>query len=261
VRDKRENPGTIIAAATVMTSVDHLQRRRRAPVAIIAEMLRSLGWFYGLALALAIAALAGFAGLAEGTLHHEAASFNRSVLAAIHASVPLGLRPAMLAITDIGSVYGIAAVGGAMIVWLARTRRVVDAVTCAVAIGGAGVLSLLLKAFFREPRPTVFTPLTVAHGFSFPSGHSLESFCLYGFIAVWLVLSRPRAAYRWLAAVACIIVPLAVAFSRMYLGVHWPTDVSAGILVAVAWLAACFAGREWFRRRTLAAQRGASPIS
>jgi membrane-associated phospholipid phosphatase len=244
-----------------MTSEEHaipsqslLRRLARQALRVIVGMARALGWFYGVALAAAALALWAFEELAEHVLRRQADAMNRAILSDIHELAPLRWKPAMLAITDIGSFYGITAVGGVLILWLLRTRRTIDAVTCFVAMSGGGILSLVLKRLFREPRPTVFTPMTVAHGFSFPSGHSLESFCLYGFIAVWLLMQRPAGIGRWTAALFCLLVPLVVAFSRMFLGVHWPTDVTAGILVAVAWLAVCFSARQWYRDRMLRRQ-------
>ncbi|MDB5100025.1 MAG: hypothetical protein JWM80_4446, partial [Cyanobacteria bacterium RYN_339] len=131
-------------------------------------------------------------------------------------------------------------IGGLM---FAKGRREDAVLLWATMAGGAG-LTAGIKHAFHEVRPALFHPLVQETGFSFPSGHATLSFCLFGFLAVWLVLEAPRKLISWVAALACVGLAGAIALSRVYLGVHWPSDVVAGMLVATTWVAAMAAARQ-----------------
>jgi undecaprenyl-diphosphatase len=118
-----------------------------------------------------------------------------------------------------------------------------------VAVLGAFLSSELLKLLFHRVRPEPFFAVYAPQTFSFPSGHSLVSPCFYGVLAA-IVASRlrPPAARAAVWASAAVLAAL-IGCSRIYLGVHYPSDVLAGYAVAVAWAAGLFAAIEW-RRRT-----------
>ena len=110
-----------------------------------------------------------------------------------------------------------------------------------VAIGGGELLIIGLKALFHRPRPSeVFAGL----GYSFPSGHSFFAVTLYGMMAYWLTRATPARRWVWVPAVLLI---LAIGFSRIYLGVHYASDVLAGFCVGLPWLWACLALPTAFR--------------
>ena len=102
---------------------------------------------------------------------------------------------------------------------------------------------------FALSRPEVFEPLYTVSSFSFPSGHSLISFCLWGFAGAWYLLNDPARPRRWIVMLLCLALAALIAVSRLYIGVHWPTDVVAGMLLATFWVTVCLAGREWFLKR------------
>ena len=109
---------------------------------------------------------------------------------------------------------------------------------CAVP-GGMGLNTLLKLAFHRE-RPTLSGLSAALHTYSFPSGHALAATVVYGVVAVYAV-SRFHSVWARTAilAAAALVIAL-VAFSRVYLGVHFLTDVIAATIEGVAWLALCF---------------------
>lgn len=117
-------------------------------------------------------------------------------------------------------------------------------VTCVVG----GLLNLQLKAFFARARPDLAEALRDAHGYSFPSGHAMGSTVVFGAFAylAFRILTnwRPRAA----ALAFCCSMILAICASRIYLGVHWISDVAAGIAAGLIWLAAATVAYEAFRR-------------
>ncbi len=116
-----------------------------------------------------------------------------------------------------------------VLLWL-RSRRDL-ALLFAVSVGGAALANEGIKRLFRRPRPDLFAPLAREIGYSFPSGHTTTAGALYGLAAVLLV----RSGHRTSAALLLFWV-LLVGFSRIYLAVHWPSDVLGSLLFSSAWL-------------------------
>jgi len=104
------------------------------------------------------------------------------------------------------------------------------AVELLLAMGGGVALNELMKAYFHRDRPT--TALIYQYGLSFPSGHAMMGMCLYGCLA-WLAVQHGR---HWGLAVALVCFSLSIGLTRVYLHVHYPTDVVAGFAGGAAWL-------------------------
>ena len=209
-------------------------------------MLERLARTYLLS-ALALAGLAAaFGQVAAKALAHHAGGRNEGWLRALHAHATPALDTLALACAAIGSELGILAVAGLAYAVLLRRGRRADAIALVAAVAGGVVWTVALKAAFQNPRPALFPQLVSEPSYSFPSGHTTLSACLYGFLAIWLVLTGPRSAGRWLAASGLMALAALVGVSRVYLGVHWPTDVLAGWLVAAGWLVVVFTLRARF---------------
>jgi membrane-associated phospholipid phosphatase len=220
------------------------ERRSRFRRVIEQVTLLELG-----ALAIGIVSIVLFGLLARAVMHDEVMRFNRDTLLAIHTYATPTLDSVAMALTQLGSVPAVIVIG-AIVGWLLRRAgRRIDVWALVAVLGGGGILSITLKSVFGLDRPDVFQPLYHPMGQSFPSGHSLISYCLYGYIAVWLVASNLRNPLRWLGAIACIVLATTIALTRLYIGVHWPSDILAGLLVATFWLTACFIGRQIARTR------------
>jgi undecaprenyl-diphosphatase len=97
------------------------------------------------------------------------------------------------------------------------------------------VLTTVLKSVFQRARPELFDSGYHASFYSFPSGHATVAVGLYGMLTVVLAY-RLQGTARWAVAVSGILVVLLIGISRLYLGVHYPTDVVAGYLAALLWL-------------------------
>jgi membrane-associated phospholipid phosphatase len=117
-------------------------------------------------------------------------------------------------------------------------------VTCVLG----GLMNLELKRFFARARPDLAEALRRAHGYSFPSGHAMGSTIAFGAMAylAFRVLKRWR--YRAAAIALAGTIILSISFSRIYLGVHWVSDVGAGIAVGLVWLLIATVAYETFRR-------------
>lgn len=139
-----------------------------------------------------------------------------------------------------------------------RSRRV-SAILFTSSVVGGGVLELLLKLAYRRPRPDLLPPLIKASSYSFPSGHATLSTVFFGGLAaVVFHLTRRRAA-RVAAVAGAAAVVAAVAMSRMVLGVHWLTDVAAGILIGSFWVVVSETATEWAARRSAARRSAPAP--
>jgi membrane-associated phospholipid phosphatase len=150
--------------------------------------------------------------------------------------------------TGNGGFLAIVVAFAALLLW--RRSYVTDALFVLLAFVGAEVITLGMKQGFRRERPFFEDPLATASSFSFPSGHSLVSLAAYGSIAIVVARHAPSrrvaVAVVWLAA-AWI---LAIGFSRLYLGVHFLTDVVAGFAAGAAWLALLYLALEARSRYT-----------
>jgi undecaprenyl-diphosphatase len=113
------------------------------------------------------------------------------------------------------------------------------------ALAGGEVLNFLLKGLFARPRPSFSDPLATALYFSFPSGHATMSLIAYGLIAYFLYLRLPRAWMRVLTTSGLILLVMLIGLSRLYLGVHYFSDVLAGFAVGGLWLSFCITGMNF----------------
>lgn len=144
------------------------------------------------------------------------------------------LTAIMRAMTELGGFWIIAPVVilGA-VVWHRRVHDWFGSATLVVVAVAASVLTDSLKHAFARPRPPMSLRLVQAGGYAFPSGHSLQSAAVYGTLAL-LVASQLPKSRRWMAWLFGTGVAVLVGLSRVYLGVHWSTDVVAGWMVGAA---------------------------
>ena len=114
-----------------------------------------------------------------------------------------------------------------------RLQAYIFALNCA----GGAVFSTGLKLFFGKVRPALWNSAIEEVTYSYPSGHALGSVVLYGFLAYLLGLRLPQ--YKGLIYVSAIALSLSIGFSRLYLGVHWPTDLAGGYIIGFLWTSSC----------------------
>ena len=148
-------------------------------------------------------------------------------------------------------IVGIA-LGGALVGILWRKVRGA-AWTLPIAVVGSGLIIQGIKLLVQRPRPQAvphgFQPLLHETGFSFPSGHSLIAMVVYGLLGYFVLHLFKNRAARLLVRVVTVLVVFSIGASRVYVGVHYPTDVLAGWTAGVPWLVACLGLHEVLARR------------
>ena len=171
-----------------------------------------------------------------------------AIMGFIHAHASPPLTQLALALSWIGSplVLVPTVCFTAVLLWIALLRR--DAALLILGVGGSGALDLALKLHFRRVRPDVPWALATEHSFSFPSGHSVGAVVLYGTLT-YLAWSHLRGLWQRTAVVsAAFLLVAGIGTSRVYLGVHFPTDIAAGYTVGLLWLCPLLAGAEYVAR-------------
>ncbi len=141
---------------------------------------------------------------------------------------------------------GVTTTGGTLVITILTTalvialwrRRHAFAVSAVIAIGGGALMVNLMKGGFGRARPSAETALVaLPHSLSFPSGHSMGSLCLAGVLTYLTLRSGMLRATKVAIVSGLVVWVVAVGMSRVYLGVHWPSDVVASWLLGVGWLA------------------------
>lgn len=137
-----------------------------------------------------------------------------------------------LAVTQTGGTWFVlfATILSAIVIWNSHHKR--DALTLIVGVGGVGIINVLLKIVFQRTRPDLWQPLITEHSYSFPSGHAMASSAL----GLSLIVIFWRTQYRWLVFVTALAYIFFVGLTRLYLGVHYPSDIIAGWCVSFIWI-------------------------
>ena len=119
------------------------------------------------------------------------------------------------------------------------------------AVGGSALLNLVLKNNFQRSRPVFLQAFSVETGFSFPSGHTMISLAFYSIVAYIALNYIKSRNWMILIVVGALVVSVLIGFSRLYLGVHFLTDVLAGWAAGGLWLAVCILGDLWHQHSKL----------
>lgn len=194
--------------------------------------------------AIVVAALAIFAELADEIDTDEGLGRFDDALAATLARqmTPAALQGFHIA-TRLGDTATLTLLGVAVAALLLQRRRWLEACSWSIALAGNALLNVTLKAVFRRVRPLHEHGLVFEQGWSFPSGHASGALVAYGMLAYLLVRATRR---EWHVPIVCATVGLIllVGFSRVFLHVHYFSDVIAGYVSGAAWLTVCIAGSE-----------------
>jgi undecaprenyl-diphosphatase len=168
----------------------------------------------------------------------------------------------MLIVTHLHSTAAVCLYGAVAAFCFAAYRQWRRLVTVVVCVAGGLGMNVLMKLAFRRERPVLEDPLLTLSTFSFPSGHVVGSTLVYGLMVVWVFGRTRHWAWRLLALLGGLAAVATVAFTRMYLGVHYLSDVVAGFAEGVAWLVLCLGALSafWRRRAVRGDGPGAAPM-
>lgn len=174
-----------------------------------------------------------FGSLADEVRDGDTLNFDRSALITIRSMVGSPqLDSVMRVITDFGGVTAIVLITTAIVAFMWRKRMFSRSAVLLLSMGGIATAVTVLKVVFARERPSDVGSILTESSFSFPSGHSMGSMGLA--LAVTLLLWPTK--WRTPVLIGAVVYVLLIGFSRLYLGVHYPTDVAAGWLLGVGWV-------------------------
>lgn len=168
--------------------------------------------------------------LAEDVYQREALGWDIQVMLGVHELSQPWLDELFWLITLTGGPLILLPLG-LIAIYLWRQGKQRRALLFVVSFLGTSLLNSLLKTFFARPRPALFPTRVISPGYSFPSGHAMAAAAFFGMLALFL---WQQGRYGW-ALLAAAWVPV-VAFSRVYLGAHFPSDVLASLALGTIWL-------------------------
>jgi undecaprenyl-diphosphatase len=204
-----------------------------------------------LGLLAAIGALLFFLWLTDEVFEGSTRVFDENIRSAIHQTAAPWLTQLMIFLSFLGSFEFLTCLGILVLIIFRYINWKRAIVLFLITMTGELILSTSLKLFFHRVRPAAFFDYPLPSGYSFPSGHSIGSFCFYGILA-WLITTRLEK--LWLKILIWIFAALLVLFigiSRIYLGVHFPSDVIAGFTSGFIWVFTVAFTDFWLKRRTI----------
>lgn len=201
------------------------------------------------------AILAAMVALHDEIIEPQTRGFDLGIMTAIHSHASPALMHIMFTFTDIGSAGPVFALLAATLAWLLLAHRRRDAAGLVVTVVAALALNQVLKVVFQRQRPTVPWALAHERNFSFPSGHAMMGIVVFGMFAYLLYRHlRSRVASVFDIVVAAVLV-IGIGLSRVYIGVHYPTDILGGWLGGGIWLVSAILAMEALHRLYPAQQR------
>lgn len=201
-------------------------------------------------------ALFAFGKLVEEMLEGDTRAFDEAVLRALRSPTnpadPLGpwwVETAFRDLTSLGSTAVLTVITLAAIGYLLIDGKRAAAVFVLLSIGGGTIVSTLLKNVIARPRPELVAHLVDVRTLSFPSGHAMLSAVTFLTLGALLARLQSRRRLKAYLLTMAVFLSLLVGISRVYLGVHWPTDVLAGWCVGAAWAMLCWLLALWLQHR------------
>ena len=196
---------------------------------------------------IAIAGTALFVELASHVRSGATQAFDDSVMRWMAVHRIEWIERSLLEITSLGTGLVVMVIVAISALFLLATQHRFSAFLLLVASGGGIVLNAILKSSFDRERPRLFEWLTEPSSSSFPSGHAMSSAIVYFTVAYLIARLERRRWMRALTITISLLLVLLISVSRLYLGVHYPSDVIAGVVIGLAWAGFCLAGLEAVR--------------
>ena len=214
------------------------------------RLLEFLSLFLTLGMIAAIGSLVFLGWLADQVFEGDARHFDDATRAAVHTFASPTLTLFMRFMSFVGSTLFLTLATVGVIVWFALRKWGREAKLFALTMIGASLLNITLKLAFKRERPVPFFDLSAPESYSFPSGHSLASCVFFAGLAAILSGRIKRKRTRTIMWTTATIMFLLIGLSRIYLGVHYTTDVIAGFASAIIWiLVVRFVEKELAKRK------------
>jgi undecaprenyl-diphosphatase len=217
----------------------------------------AVGIFLIIGVLVAIAGTIGFAALAEVVREGYTQQFDTAVLRWLGAHHTPTLTTIMTEVTPLGTGIVVLTVVGVTTAFLWHTEHKHSARMLLAATAGNILLNNVLKLFFDRARPSVFEWGTHAASSSFPSGHAMSATVVYGTVAYLLARLQKHGWARAITLTLAVIMIVLICLTRLYLGVHYPSDVLGGVIFGLVWSGFCMATLE----ASLALARRRAPAS
>lgn len=237
MKSSRRNDRRVLTRGPLSVLTDALYSTLRLIERHVSGFFAALAAFLSVGFLVSAAAVSVFAAMASAVRTGITQSFDETVLQWLAQHRAPLLDEIMLEITSLGTglVLIMIALIASLFLWLTRHRWSVYVLLFGIV--GGKILNTLLKVIFERQRPSVVEWVTQVHSASFPSGHAMSSMVVYGSIAYLVARLEPAPRLRRTIWATAAVLILAIGVSRMYLGVHYPSDVIAGFVAGFAWLA------------------------
>jgi undecaprenyl-diphosphatase len=241
---RRQVAGTVDTRGRTSLFWDVIFSAIRGIGSVAKNFYATFGIFLSVGALIALTGTYAFAKFAGHVRSGSTQAFDEAGLKWIAEHRPTGLEPIMLEITFLGTGVVVMMIVAVSAMFLGLTKHRYSALLLLIATGGGIVLNNLLKLGFGRPRPQIFDWGTSVVSWSFPSGHAMSATVAYSTIAYLAARLQRRHLHRVLTFLCAALLIILISISRLYLGVHYPSDVIAGIIIGLAWAGFCMATLE-----------------
>jgi undecaprenyl-diphosphatase len=204
----------------------------------------TVGVFLVIGVSIAIAGTLAFAKLGEWVREGGTQQYDVAALQWMQTHHSPTLTKIMTELTFLGTGTVVLTIVGVVAMFLWHTEHKHSARLLLASVAGGILLNNALKLWFARPRPEVFERLTETASSSFPSGHAMSATVCYGTVAYLVMRLQKRHWSRVLTGITAFILIVGICATRLYLGVHYPSDVIAGMIIGLAWAGFCMATLE-----------------
>ncbi|HEX2915943.1 MAG TPA: phosphatase PAP2 family protein [Chloroflexia bacterium] len=248
-------------------SVANKREQPNRALEFIKVVLQSLGWYGVAGIVIAVGLAWGFAGLSEGIAEKQLGTVDHNIQYAVHSWDSPFLGHVFEFFTFLGEPLTMMLFSAIVIGLFLITRQFSLAIVSLLVTGGGAALDELFKQIFHRARPDLWQieingvrrPLS----YSYPSGHATFSMCFFGLLACLAIIHYHSVIGKWLVALLMAIIILMIGLSRIYFGVHYPSDVAGGYILGGFWLASIMVGynryKYFFKRKEATVAANHSP--